>query len=131
MIRTVLTSTTGPFGERWPCRVKVLGDLPIRLPLPGHAHDRLLHLAGRRQAGQGVHRHRDLRGGRVAAPPDDPRLDRVGGNAADDDLVDQAAEQRLLLRLSEVTLVPESREVPPNLLEGSASTRAGSSGMGS
>ena len=40
-----------------------------------------------------------------------------GADTSDDDLVDQAAEQGLLLRPSEVILVPEFREVAPDLLE--------------
>ena len=113
----------GPLRRAVALSSQVLGNLSIRLTLSGHPHNRLFHRAGRRQASQGVHRNRDLRGSRVAPLPDDPRLNRVGGDASDDDLVDQAAEQRLLLRLSELTLSPESLEILPNLLEGTPQLR--------
>src|SRR5436309_6176688 len=54
---------------------------------------------------------------RLPAFPDDARLHAVPPAALDDHLVDQGAQQRLLVRLTDVALPPELRQVLPHRLE--------------
>jgi hypothetical protein len=72
-------------------------NLLVGLARGGAAEDLLLHRLGRGQASQGAHGHRHDRGRRVASPPDDAHLQGVGSTAVDNDLVDEAAEERFLL----------------------------------
>src|SRR3954467_5391926 len=56
--------------------------------------------------------------GRRAAAPDDAHGDRVPGGAVDDDLVDEAAQERLLASRGQGGLLPQVRQAPADLGEG-------------
>src|SRR5207253_10721427 len=72
-------------------------DLLIGLPLPCQRQDRLLHLLATRAALQGAHGDCDRRVRRITSFPDDTTGDLIRGGAVKDDLVDQTAQERLLL----------------------------------
>ena len=85
-------------------------DLLVALALVSELEDLFLHRLGRGQPGQGPDRHRQCCGRRVASSPDDADLQGVRGGAMDDDLVDEAAEEGLLLLRRQAVLTPELRD---------------------
>jgi hypothetical protein len=93
------------------------GDLFIGPALPGHVEDRLLDLPAAREERPGADGDRDFGGRRLAPLPDHAAVDGVRGGAMDDDLVDQAPQQRLLLLLREPVGPPPPRDLPAGLGE--------------
>ncbi len=74
-------------------------DLLVGFPLPRQRQDRLFHLLAACAALQRAHRDRDRGVRRVTSSPDDTASDLIGGAAAQNDLVDQTPQERLLLFL--------------------------------
>src|SRR3954467_15712223 len=107
MACTVLRNTALRWGERCPAAVS-RGDRLITLARAGESDDVGFHLAAARQIGERAVRERHLRLARRPAAPDDAHGDHVPGGAVDDDLVDQAAQERLLAGCGQGGLVPRS-----------------------
>jgi hypothetical protein len=75
----------------------------------------LLHLGSPRKRREALHWDRDQAGGRLTTAPYDPDLSLGSGDAMQNDLIDQAAEQRFPLRLREGWRAPELREPYANI----------------
>ena len=72
-------------------------DLLVRLVFVGEFDDLVFHLLGAGQAGQGAHCYRQGRRRRGAPSPDNTDLNGVWSRAVNDNLVDQTAQEGLLL----------------------------------
>src|SRR5262245_29649922 len=63
--------------------------------------------SGARQVVEGANRNRNVEAGRLSSAPDNPGIDVVGERAVDDNLVDETAQERLLLRPAEYAPLPD------------------------
>lgn len=86
-------------------------DLLVRLTHLGEFENLLLHFLSGRQAGQRAHGHRQGCRGRGSPSPDNTDLKHVRSGAVDDDLVEEAAQEGLLLSGRQQVLPPQFRDL--------------------
>src|SRR5262245_35617384 len=93
-------------------------DRLVLLACSGQLEDLLFQLRGVGQAGQRPHGHRHSSRRRRTPSPDNTDLKGVRRGAMDDDLVDETAQERLLLLRCQQVLPPQFRDLPTGPEEG-------------
>ena len=96
---------------------QVTRDLLVGFPLPRQRQNRLFHLMAACATLHGAHGDRDRGVRRVTSSPNDTASDLVRGAAAQNDLVDQAPQERLLLFLGKSLGTPQLGDLSPRRQE--------------